>query len=224
MHRWGRRAAAAPDPVPVKVAFFQECRAPGTRRGGHASSPFGWRSRTRSTAGICRSSPRSSTSTSEGTISKASELARTVAEDPSYVAAVIGPFWSEPGTVAAILDAAGIATLSLSGLGSSLAPQGWSSVAPARRGTARRVGSAGVRVPRVIASGGRHLHHGGRLELLRGGRRAAHDELGTRDIAESDVLPDDDALAGVVQRVDRAGCGIVAWSGFAPGAASCGPA
>ena len=34
----------------------------------------------------------------------------------------------------------------------------------------------------------------------------------------SAVLPDEDALAGVVQRVDRAGCGTVAWTGFGPGA------
>jgi ABC-type amino acid transport substrate-binding protein len=43
-------------------------------------------------------------------------------------------------------------------------------------------------------------------------------DLGTTDIAGSDVLPDEDALAGVVQRVERSGCGSVAWTGSGPGA------
>ena len=94
----------------------------------------------------------------EGDDSKASALAQSVVDDPSFVAAVIGPFWSEPTSVGALLDGAGIPTLSLSELGPSLAAQGWSSwrrvvaglsgesaaLAGAIRGSSRSVGGTCV--------------------------------------------------------------------------------
>ena len=43
--------------------------------------------------------------------------------------------------------------------------------------------------------------------------------LGSRVTVSLD-LPDEDALSDVVQRIDRSGCGLVAWTGFGPGATS----
>ena len=52
-----------------------------------------------------------------GDPSTAIDQAQQVAADPAYIAAVAGPFWSEPPAVAQALSAAGIPTLSLSTLG-----------------------------------------------------------------------------------------------------------
>ncbi len=50
----------------------------------------------------------------EGDDEQAVDFARAIAADPTYVAAVAAPFWSEPPEVAAILGDAGVPTLSLS--------------------------------------------------------------------------------------------------------------
>ncbi|HEY6567020.1 MAG TPA: ABC transporter substrate-binding protein [Actinomycetota bacterium] len=50
----------------------------------------------------------------EGDPERAVSFAREIVADPSYVAAVAAPFWSEPPEVAAILEDAGVPTLSLS--------------------------------------------------------------------------------------------------------------
>ena len=55
------------------------------------------------------------------------ELAHEIADDPAYVAAVVGPFWSEPVDVGDVLQTAGVPTISMSELDPSLATHGWSS-------------------------------------------------------------------------------------------------
>jgi branched-chain amino acid transport system substrate-binding protein len=61
----------------------------------------------------------------EGDPTRAVEFAEEVAIDPSYVAAVVAPFWSEPADTARILAEAGVPTLSVS-------PQSPSPSAPPR--------------------------------------------------------------------------------------------
>ena len=50
----------------------------------------------------------------EGDAERALEFAEEVVADPSYVAAVVAPFWSEPPEVASALAGAGVPTFSLS--------------------------------------------------------------------------------------------------------------
>jgi branched-chain amino acid transport system substrate-binding protein len=211
--------SAAPDPVPVKIAFLHDMSVPGSAQ-TVAPALLGLQLAFQEAVdlGDLPVVPEVIGLDVEGDGSKATALAQSVVEDPSYVAAVIGPFWSEPTSVGELLDAAGIPTLSLSELGSSLASQGWSSwrrlvaglhgesaaLAAAIRGSSRSVGGTCL-----VGDGSSFSEAFGGL-LTTG--------LGTSDIAESDVLPDENALTGVVQRVRRAGCGSVAWTGFGPGA------
>ncbi len=211
--------SAVPDPVPVKIAFLHDMSVPGSAQ-TVAPALLGLQLALQEAVdrGDLPVVPEVVGLDVEGDASKADALARSVVDDPSYVAAVIGPFWSEPTSVGALLDGAGIPTLSLSELGSSLASQGWSSwrrvvaglpgesaaLAAAIQGTSRSVGGTCL-----VGDGSSFSDAFGALLTT---------DLGASAIAESDVLPDEDALSGVVQRVDRSGCGSVAWTGFGPGA------
>jgi branched-chain amino acid transport system substrate-binding protein len=211
--------SAAPDPVPVKIAFLHDMSVPGSAQ-TVAPALLGLQLALQEAAdrGDLPVVPEVVGLDVEGDAANASALAQSVVDDPSYVAAVIGPFWSEPTSVGALLDAAGIPTLSLSELGSSLASQGWSSW---RRVVAGLPGESAALAATIRGSsrsvGGTCLvGDGSSFSEAFGGLLTT--DLGTSDIVGSDVLPDEDALAGVVQRVDRAGCGSVAWTGFGPGA------
>ena len=70
----------------------------------------------------------------EGDTERAISAAHEIADDPSYVAAVAAPFWTEPPEVAAILAEAGVPTLSLSPQSGSPATR----TAPAASGLWRR--------------------------------------------------------------------------------------
>jgi branched-chain amino acid transport system substrate-binding protein len=74
----------------------------------------------------------------EGDPVKAAEFAREIAADPSYVAAIVAPFWSEPADVATTLAEAGVPTVSLS----PQSPSPWSA------------GEFGAPVPSDVALGG----------------------------------------------------------------------
>ncbi len=211
--------SAAPDPVPVKIAFLHDMSVPGSAQ-TVAPALLGLQLAFQEAVdrGDLPVVPEVVGLDVEGDASNATALAQSVVDDPSYVAAVIGPFWSEPTSVGALLDGAGIPTLSLSELGSSLASQGWSSwrrvvaglpgesaaLAAAIRGSSRSVGGTCL------------VGDGSSFSEAFGGLLAT--DLGTGGVVASDVLADEDALAGVVQRVDRSGCGSVAWTGFGPGA------
>ncbi len=208
-------------PDPVKVAFFQDATLPGASQ---VVTPSYLALRLALSDALDRGSipvvPEVVDLDTEGDPSKAAELARTVAEDPSYVAAVVAPFWSEPGTVAEILDAAGIATLSLSGLDRSFAHQRSS---PWRRlvaGTGRQVSSlasvlrASSRAARGICIIADDSVYGRTVsELL-------SRELGSGRVTLSATMATDQTAPELIKRIREAACGIVAWSGFAPGAAS----
>ena len=211
--------SAAPDPVPVKIAFLHDMSVPGSAQ-TVAPALLGLQLAFQEAVdrGDLPVVPEVVGLDVEGDASNATALAQSVVDDPSYVAAVIGPFWSEPTSVGALLDGAGIPTLSLSELGSSLASQGWSSW---RRVVAGLPGESAALAAAIRGSSGSVggtclVGDGSSFSEAFGGLLAT--DLGTGGVVASDVLADEDALAGVVQRVDRSGCGSVAWTGFGPGA------
>ncbi len=206
--------------MPVKVAFFQDLSASGASQvvtpsylglrlaldpaGGQATTP---------------AIPEVVALDTEGDPAQAAELAHEVADDPSYVAAVIAPFWAEPIEVGNILDAAGIPTLSLSGLDPNLPDQGWgnwrrlvaamgrqvSSFASALRASSRR--AAGIC---VVGDGS--TYSGIVSASLR-------EEIGGAPQGVFSATLDDETTADkVVDQLGKAGCDTIAWTGYAPGA------
>jgi branched-chain amino acid transport system substrate-binding protein len=153
----------------------------------------------------------------KGDAATALELADEVAGDPSYVAAVIGPFWSEPPAVGDALAEAGVPTLSLSGLDPSLADRGWSSwrriVAPLPREAASL--ASAIRgtptAPAGVCLAGDGSPYAGDLSSLLGSMFGGGISAAVTVTTESD-------LDGALARIERSGCGVVGWTGFAAGA------
>lgn len=207
------------DPVPVKIAFLHDLSVPGSAQ-IVAPALLGLQLALGEAVerGDLPVIPEVVGLDVEGNDAKAIELAQEVADDPSYVAAVIGPFWSEPESVGDLLDGAGVPTLSLSELDPALATRGWSSwrrvvprmshessaLAAAIRGSSRSIGGTCV------------VGDGSTVSATFGDVLTSN--LGGERVVVSAVLPDEDALTAVVQRVERSGCGTVAWTGFGPGA------
>jgi branched-chain amino acid transport system substrate-binding protein len=209
----------SPEPVPVKIAFLHDMSLPGSAQ-SVAPALLGLQLAVAEEVerGGLPVIPEVVGLDVDGNEAKAIELAQEVADDPSYVAAVIGPFWSEPASVGDRLETAGLSTLSLSELDPGLATQGWSlwrrvvagvshesaALAAAIRGSSRSVDGT------CVVGDGSSVSVA--LEAV------LTTNLGGDRVVASAVLPDEDALAGVVQRVERSGCGTVAWTGFGPGA------
>lgn len=154
----------------------------------------------------------------EGDVAQATELAHQVADDPTFVAAVIGPFWSEPPAVGDVLNTAGIPTLSLSDLDPSLASSGWASWRRVVAGLPRQAAALTAAI-----AGSPHSQSG--VCLVGDGSIGAGtladllpESLGSVGATASLSLPDEAALGVVVERIGRIGCGTVAWTGFGPGA------
>jgi branched-chain amino acid transport system substrate-binding protein len=215
----GGEPSPVPDPVPVKIAFLHDMSVPGSAQ-TVAPSLLGLQLALQEAVerGDLPVVPEVVGLDVEGDDGKANELAQEVVDDPSYVAAVIGPFWSEPASVGDLLDAAGVPTLSLSELDPALATHGWSSWRRVVAGVSRESAAlaAAIRGSSRSASGACVVGDGSSLSGVLGGLLTTN--LGTGHVVASAVLPDEDALTGVVQRVDRAGCGTVAWTSFGPGA------
>ena len=214
----GGQPPPASNPVPVKIAFLHDMSVPSsTQIVAPALLGLELALQEALERGDLPVIPEVVGLDVEGDDAKASELAQEVADDPSYVAAVIGPFWSEPASVGDLLQAAGIPTLSLSELDPALAAEGWSSWRRVVAGVAR-VGGVGGGDPWIVSVGQRHMRGGGRVEPFRDPRRSADDEprhrWGSRPRRSFRMK----TPSSVLERVDRAGCGAVAWTGFDPGA------
>jgi branched-chain amino acid transport system substrate-binding protein len=217
--RAGGEPSPALDPVSVKIAFLHDASVPGSAQ-TVAPALLGLQLALQDALdrGDLPVVPEVVGLDVDGDDANASDLTREVVDDPSYVAVVIGPFWSEPLSVGDMLDAAGLPTLSLSELDPTLATHGWSlwrrvvagvsgessALAAAIRGSTRSVAGTCV------------VGDGSAFSDVLGAQLTTN--LGTGGIVASADLPNEDALAGVVQRLDRAGCGTVAWTGFGPGA------
>jgi branched-chain amino acid transport system substrate-binding protein len=160
-----------------------------------------------------------------GDAATALDMARDVAADPSYVLAVLAPFWHEPGDVAGVLAEEGVPTISLSPVSPSpwLAPDPppgealelWRRFVPDRvaeatllAGIAARRSAEGEPQPVCLVRDGSPYGQG----LI----EQVASELGdwpARSIDASDPV----VAAGTVR---EAGCPVVVWGGFAPDARS----
>ncbi len=215
----GGDPSSVPDAVPVKIAFLYDMSVPGfTQTVAPALLGLQLALQEALERGDLPVIPEVVELDVEGDDARASELAQQVADDPSYVAAVIGPFWPEPASVGNVLFTAGIPTLSLSALDPTLATQGWTSWRRVVSGVSREsaVLAAAIRGSSRSVAGVCVVGDGSGFSEILGGLLTTN--LGSSRVAASVVLADQDALAGVVRRVDRAGCGTVAWTGFGPGA------
>lgn len=214
-------ARPTPSPEPVKVAFFQDATVPGASQ---VVTPSYLALRLALADALDRGSipvaPEVVDLDTEGDPERAAELATEVASDPSYVAAIVAPFLSQTAVVGEVLDAAGIATLSLSGLDR---PSAHERSSPWRRlvaGTGRQVSSfasvlrASPGAARGVCLIGDDSPYVQTVSVL------LARELGADRIALSSSMASDETPPELIDRIREAGCGTVAWTGFALGASS----
>ena len=158
-----------------------------------------------------------------GDATTAAGMAREVAADPSFVLAVIAPFWKEPPEVARILAEAAVPTMSLSPESASPwlsapSPPGdpaelWRRFVPGR-GTqaellarvARRSSTDDATQPVCLVGDG--SDYGSELAT---GIEAALSPL-------SPTLIDGADASAAAHELASSGCGVVVWTGFPPGA------
>lgn len=210
---------STPSPVPVKIAFLQDMTVPGATQ---VVTPSFLGLQLALTEAVDRGGlpviPELVGLDTHGDPAEAADLARQIADDPTYAAVVVAPFVSESEQVGTILSNAGIATFSLSDLDPSLAEHGWASWRRVVAGLGREAESLAAAVrgsPRSVT--GVCLVGDGTPYATALAANLAR-ELGPGLAAASLVVADGSALAGAVERVRRVGCGAVAWTGFAPGA------
>ena len=155
----------------------------------------------------------------EGDAERALEFADEVVDDPSYVAAVVAPFWSEPPQVASALAGAGVPTFSLS-------PQSPSPEVGTQGLWRRFVPDASLQVSALADAVEAGMS--GAVDEARGGRVC----IGAEDWPASIELQRDldETLAPEIPRVmlseetiepaleDEAGCSLVVWTGAPEGA------
>jgi branched-chain amino acid transport system substrate-binding protein len=214
----GTSPSSVPDPVPVKIAFLHDMSVPDS---GQTIAPAlrGLQLALDEAldTGDLAVIPEVVDLDVGGDDGIALELARAIADDPTYVAAVIGPFWAVPVDVGDVLQAASVPTISISELDPSPVTHGWTSwwrmVAQVSR-EATALAQVIRASPRTI-DGVCVVGDGSGQASAIGELLAA--TLGAR-VSTSLDLPGEDALSDVVQRIDRSGCGLVAWTGFGPGA------
>ena len=160
-----------------------------------------------------------------GDAALALDMARDVAADPSYALAIVAPFWHEPADVAQVLADAGVPTISLSPVSASpwlasAPPPGealelWRRFVPDRTAEAALLADIAARrsvdgvaqpvcLVRDASPYGRGL-----IEEVAG-------DLEGWPVTAVDAA-DPEAAAGAVR---KAGCPVVVWGGFAPGARS----
>ncbi|MBI3649195.1 MAG: ABC transporter substrate-binding protein [Actinobacteria bacterium] len=146
------------------------------------------------------------------------DLARRVAADASYVAAVAAPFWSEPDAVGEVLDRAGLLTFGLSTLGAP--SQAWG-------GRVRLVAPQAILVQSMAA----YLRgsEGGAGGVCLVGDGSAYGSALARDLGaalggdvpyHTAIHEGDEGTGAAVAGIRQAGCASVAWAGFATGAAA----
>ena len=205
------------DPVPVKIAVFEDLSNEDPVQLVTPSYLGLQLALTEGAVGL-PVSPQLVALDVQGDPVRALDLARQVAADPTYVAAVIAPFWAETKAVGDILNAARIPTLSLSALAPDLSSYGWSawrrlvptqprqadSLAALLASTANRV--SGVCLVRDATSYATALSG-----LLK--QRLKH--LVAKVITISTAPGVTDAFGQAVAQIASAGCRTIAWTGFA---------
>ena len=149
----------------------------------------------------------------KGDPSVAADLAREVAADPTYVAAVAAPFWLDTSEVAAVLGDAGIPVLSLAGSAHPDDGSWFPMVAGRAQMTEALAGYVrGLRGAGGVCSAGDGSEYartiGERLETrLRGSLYAT-----------VSVTPTSGDAAAAAATIVDSGCSTVVWTGFGTGA------
>ena len=154
----------------------------------------------------------------EGDAATASEVARQMAEDPSYVAAIGAPYLGDQGALAGVLDPAGVPFVTLSGLDPGLAANGWMTW---RRAVATQAQEAAALAGYVDSL--RPARDG--VCLARDGSRvgttflkAVASTLAAHVLVRQRVLPTEESAAAFTDAVTASGCDMVVWGGFSAGA------
>ena len=179
----GASPSPVPDPVPVKIAFLHDMSVPGSAQ-TVAPALLGLQLAFQEAvdAGDLPVVPEVVGLDVDGDDGNAIELAHEIADDPAYVAAVIGPFWSEPVDVGDVLhdgrgpDDQRVRARSVAGHARLVVL-----VAHRRRGLA---GSRRARRgdPRISSGGRRGVRRRRRLRsVLHDGGAARCEPRGTRD-------------------------------------------
>jgi branched-chain amino acid transport system substrate-binding protein len=145
----------------------------------------------------------------------AAEAARQVAEDPAFVGAIGAPYLGDQESIGEVLDAAGVPTITLSGLDSSLADAGWTTwrravptQANEAAALARYVGALpGAARGACLANGGGRVGAG----LLQSVTEALESPIALR----SRVAQTQASVEALADSVNEAGCGVLVWGGFA---------
>jgi branched-chain amino acid transport system substrate-binding protein len=156
----------------------------------------------------------------DGNPDKALEVAGEIAADPQVVGVVIAPFTAEPRPVGAVLQAAGLAQISLSSLDPSSAGNEWSD-------WRRAVALAGAQA-RALAAFARGLPSarpgiclaGDGSELAAAVGRVAGRQLEELVAARITVPPGDASAVRATSAIRRAACGLVLWTGYGARAAA----
>lgn len=156
----------------------------------------------------------------EGGAGTASEVARQIAEDPSYVAAIGAPYLGEQGAVVEVLDDADVPFITLSGLDPGLAGSGWTSW---RRAVPTQDREAATLAGYVDSL--RVARHG--VCLAGDGSRvgatfltALASSTTSRVLVRQRLAPTEESAAVFSEAVAASGCRVVVWGGFSAGAAA----
>ena len=205
------------DLVPVKIAVFEDLSIQDSAQLVRPAS-FGLQLALTEGAATVPVAVQLVTQDVSGDPVHAAELARLVADDPTYVAAVIAPFWAQTRAVGDILDAAHVPTLSLSALAPDIPSYGWSSWRRLVPTQPRQADSLGA-----LVSGSANSETGVCLVrdaspysvALTGLLRSRLRRLVTKVITLSPDLGPADASGQAVADIDAAGCRTLVWTGFA---------
>ena len=204
------------DPTPVKVAFFQDgsVESPNTH-GLPAFLGLKLALSQANEAAVLPVLPELVGFDTEGDPEVAAEVAREVADDPAYVAAVAAPYWPDTAAVGDVLAAAGVPTLSLSG--DSVDPAGpWFRLVAGERSVAASLSG----YLRGLRGGGRACTAGDGTPYARSTEALLEPRLRGQIVAAVTVdtvsggAPDSAAAA-----IAESGCRTVLWTGFGAGAA-----
>jgi branched-chain amino acid transport system substrate-binding protein len=207
-------AALASDPLTVKVAFFHDStvESPNTH-GLPAFLGMNLAFSQAIEAGTMAVAPELVSFDTGGDPGSAATMAAEVAADPTYVAAIAGPYWEDIGGVGERLGDAGIPVLSLSVLAGSRGGTWF----PLVSGAGRQATTLAGYVRGIRGAGGSCLAGDGTpfsrtlTGLLDARLRGALQSTVTLDPAGGDA-------AQAAATIERAGCGAVLWTGYGIGA------
>jgi len=151
----------------------------------------------------------------EGDPETATLVARKVAADPDFVGAIGAPFLTAQRVVGAVLDAAGVPTITLSTLGPDFAKAGWTSWRRAVADQARQGAAVAAFVDSLLGATRRGVCLlGDGSQTASGLLRPVAGALRAGIVLRSRVALGNGRTDGVADAVRDAGCGVVIWGGL----------